>query len=206
MEIIRLETHPLHEAAAKAAQVLARGGVVLYPTDTLYGLAVDALNKDAIMRLKQLKARETKKPVSVVVPHHDAVERYTRPNDRARSLIEAHLPGPLTLVLPATDAVPGDILHNGMLGIRIPDDPFPLALAQAFGRPYTATSANISGIPTQSEVREILAQFGPRIAHIDLVIDAGPRDAKLPSTVLLVQGEDIHVLREGALTREALGL
>lgn len=206
MEILRLAQTTIAEAAQKAAGVLRKGGVVLYPTDTLYGLAVDALNRNAIATLKQLKARETRKPIAVVVPHHKALEEYAHMTDAARLLAERHLPGALTIVLPGSGRMPEDILLNGALGMRIPNDPFALALAEYFGTPYTATSANMSGLPTPPTVEDILAQFGPGIRHIDLVIDAGPRDSRQASTVVSVVGERVYVLREGAISKEDLGL
>ncbi|HYE23372.1 MAG TPA: L-threonylcarbamoyladenylate synthase [Candidatus Paceibacterota bacterium] len=206
MEIFRLTEETLDEAAQKAASVLSGGGVVLYPTDTLYGLAVDALNKEAIQRLKTLKARETKKPIAVVVPHHDALEEYAQLNDTARALARRHLPGALTIVLPGSGKLPEDILLNGTLGIRIPNDPFSLALAHLIGTPYTATSANMSGLPTPPTVGDILVQFGPNIRHIDLVVDAGPRGDSKASTVVSIVGDQVYILREGAIPREELGL
>jgi len=204
MEIIHLTEDTLYEAAEKAADVLRRGGVVLYPTDTLYGLGVDATNRGAIGQLKQLKARETKKPISVVVPHHEALEEYALMNEHARALAKRHLPGALTLVVPGSGRIPDDILLNGALGMRIPDDPFSLALARMFGLPYTATSANMSGLPTPSTVDEILRQFGPAMRHIDLVVDAGPRGDSAPSTVVSVSGDRVFVLREGAIPKDRL--
>ena len=204
MEILRLTEDTLRKAAERAAAVLKKGGVVLFPTDTLYGLAVDATNKNAIAQLKRLKARETKKPISVVVPHHDALEEYAHMNELSRALARKHLPGPLTLVLPAQGKVHDDILLNGKLGLRIPNDPFSLALAEALGVPYTATSANMSGLPTPPLVHDILVQFGQSVRHIDLVIDAGPRDSKHPSTVVSVVGDEMCVLREGVLSKEDL--
>jgi L-threonylcarbamoyladenylate synthase len=205
MEIIRLTEEGLESAVSRAVSVLKRGGVVLFPTDTLYGLAVDALNTSAIATLKRLKARHTKKPISVVVPHHTALEEYAHVNELARSLAERHLPGALTLVLPASGKVPDDILLNGTLGLRMPNDPFSLALAEALGTPYTATSANMSGLPTPPGVEEILSQFGPQVRHIDLVIDAGPRVSGQPSTVVAIVDDQVYVLREGAIGRDQLG-
>lgn len=206
MEVLRLSAVPLEEAVQRATQTLQGGGVVLYPTDTLYGLAVDALNPAAISCLKRLKARETRKPISVVVPSVEALEEYAHMCETSRALAARHLPGALTLVLPATGKVHHDILLNGALGLRVPDNTFSLMLARAFGKPFTATSANMSGLPTMAEVDEILAQLGAAMQHVDLVIDAGPRDGGTPSTVVTVIEGNVHVLRQGAIPKEALGL
>lgn len=206
MEFIRLTDDTLKDAARRAAAVLKKGGIVLFPTDTLYGLAADAMNRPAIERLKRIKARETKKPIHVVVRDHEALDEYVHMNDRARELASRHLPGALTLVLPGTGRIPDEILLNGTLGVRIPDDPFARELAHAFGTPYTATSANMAGLPTPAHPNAVLEQLGRAAVHIDLVIDDGPREGGKPSTVVAVIGDAAYVLREGRLSREELGI
>jgi L-threonylcarbamoyladenylate synthase len=183
-----------------------RGGIVLYPTDTLYGLAVDATNPKALARLRALKGRETKKPISMVVATVEAMSDHIEWNDTARKLAHSHLPGPLTLVLPARPHVLPDLQLLGMVGIRVPEDAFALALSQTFGRPYTATSANRSGQVTQTTTKEILRQFGSLIHEIDLVIDAGERSGGKASTVVTFKGTTPYILREGVLSKEDLGL
>lgn len=206
MELIQLTKETLTDAAKRAAQVLRKGGIVLFPTDTLYGLAADARNLPAIERLKRIKARHTKKPIHVVVRDHSALEEYVEMNDRARALAEAHLPGALTLVLPGLGNIPDEILLNGTLGVRIPNDPFTRALAEEFGFPYTATSANMTGLPTPGSVGAILEQLGRTASHIDLVIDDGLRESNAPSTVVAIVGDQAYVLREGAISKQELGI
>jgi L-threonylcarbamoyladenylate synthase len=206
MRILHLSDVGTESAAREAALILASGGIVLYPTDTLYGLAVNALDRGALERLKDLKGREKKKPISVVVPDIESLDRYGVLNDSARSLAERVLPGPLTLVVPGTSQLPEEVMLNGALGMRIPNDPFCLALATLFKAPYTATSANMSGHPTPATPQEILAQFGARIGEIDLVIDDGPREGGTPSTVVTCVTNTPHILREGALSKADLGL
>lgn len=206
MEILRLEEAGIERAAKKAAEVLRKGKLVLYPTDTLYGLGADATNPKALARLRELKGREKKKPLSVLVPDHASISRYAHMSETARSLAARFLPGALTLVLPATDRIPAEITLNGAIGIRIPDDPFCRALAQAFGKPITATSANKSGRETPATVEEVICQFGPDAHEIALAIDSGSRKGNIGSTVVRVAGETSYVLREGAISRAALGI
>lgn len=206
MEIIRLTDDSHRQTITKTLNVLARGGIVLYPTDTLYGLAVDAHNPSALARLRLLKGRETKKPISIVVPSVEALDSYVHWNDTARVLAERHLPGALTLVLPAKAQVPAELQLIGQVGVRVPADAFSLTLAQAFGRAFTATSANLSGISTADSVDGILAQFGPRISEIDLVIDAGVRAGGVGSTVVTFKDSVPYILREGLISRTELGL
>ncbi|HEY0979289.1 MAG TPA: L-threonylcarbamoyladenylate synthase [Candidatus Paceibacterota bacterium] len=206
MEILRLEEVGVERAAKRAAEMLRKGKLVLYPTDTLYGLGADATNARALALLRELKGREKKKPLSVLVPDHASISRYAHLNDTARALAERFLPGALTLVLPATDRIPAEITLNGAIGIRIPDDSFSLALARAFGKPVTATSANKSGRETPATVEEVICQFGPDAHEIALAIDGGSRKGNIGSTVVSIVSDTPYVLREGAITRTALGI
>ncbi len=206
MRFIRIADVGLEAAALQAASVLRQGGIVLYPTDTLYGLGVDAQNIEALEKLRTLKGRERKKPVSLIVPDHETLEHHAHLHDGARAMAAKHLPGALTLVVPAKEHLPEALTLNGAVGLRIPDDTFTLALGYAFGAPYTATSANLSGHQTQADPTDIVVSFGPRTSLIDLVIDDGVRDGGIPSTVVLYTGDTPLVLRDGKITREALGL
>ncbi|CAN5770294.1 L-threonylcarbamoyladenylate synthase [soil metagenome] len=194
------------ERAQEAAHELESGGIVLFPTDTLYGLAVDARNADAVARLIALKGRNAEKAISIILPDVSAISDYAEVSDAARKLIEKYLPGPLTLVLPIKGSELGHLAPDGTIGIRVPDDSFTRALARAFKAPYTATSANVSGQPSLHTVSEILEQFGTAAGQIDLVVDDGPRKSALPSTVVRLVGDEIEILREGALSAADLGL
>lgn len=204
MEILRLREVGVDQAAQKAAQILKKGGLVLFPTDTIYGLAADATNPKALAKLRELKGREKKKPISIVVPDIASIATYAVMNDAAASLAERFLPGALTLVMQATRSIPEELQLNGAIGIRIPDDPFCLALARAFGKPYTATSANKSGRETPASVRDVLMQFAHEVNDIALAIDDGDRSAKKPSTVVTTVDGVPYVLREGEIPREQI--
>lgn len=206
MEIIKLSEANTEEAAKRAARVLEKGGIVLYPTDTLYGLGVDATNEEAIERLKDLKGRDKKKPISVIVPSVEHISAYAHMNAPAKQLAEKFFPGALTLVLPAKDTISKELTLNDSIGVRIPDDAFCLALAREFGLPFTTTSANKAGRETAKDVRHVLEQFGNHVHEISLVIDGGERRGEHPSTVVQVTGDTPYVLREGALSRAQLGV
>ena len=206
MQILRLSDTSLPEAAAEAARVLRSGGIVIFPTDTLYGIAADALNTDAIARVRDLKGRERKKPIHVIVPSLAHMEQHVEVHSEAKRLADLHLPGALTLVLSAKGHVPPELTLNGTLGVRIPDDAFALALADAFERPFTATSANRAGHVTPTEAMDMVSHFGPEARYIDLIIDAGPRSGGTPSTVITFIDGVPYVLREGAIPRSELGL
>lgn len=205
MEIIRLNDDNVEEVAKKASKILKEGGIIIYPTDTLYGLGVNALDEKALARLRELKIREQKKPMSILVSSIEHLERYGVMNDGARALAEKHFPGALTLVLPATKHAPTEVQLNNAIGIRIPHDPFCFALTQISDHPVTATSANKSGMPTANTVADLIRHFGPDIAHVSLIIDGGERGRGVGSTVVSCVGELPVVLREGRISKEELG-
>ena len=206
MEIIRLDDGNFDAALARATAILKRGGIVLYPTDTLYGLAVDALNRPALEKLRELKGREKKKPISIVVPDAADIERHADLHPAARPLVDRHLPGALTVVLPGLKHLPSELMLNGQIGVRVPNELFAREMARSLKRPVTATSANLSGLTTPSTVHAIIAQLGMGAQHVDLVIDAGERAGGTPSTVITFIGETPYILREGAIGRGELGL
>lgn len=206
MEIIRLEDVGVEKAVQKAVSVLRKGGIILYPTDTLYGLGVDARNSDAVLLLKKVKGRENKKPISIIVSDISHMESCGELSEKARALAQRFLPGALTLVLPAKASMPTEIQLNGAIGMRIPNHAFCQALAKAYGGPITTTSANVSGLPTKRTVDDIIWHFGPQVSKIALVIDAGELPLSPPSTVVRCTDETLHILREGAITRAELGL
>lgn len=204
METIRLSDTGAEAAAVKAAAVLRAGGVILYPTDTLYGLGADALSDKALLKVQKIKGRDEKKPVHAIIADLAMAERYAVLNENALALARAFWPGPLTLVLEKKQGMETGIGRDiKTVGIRIPDNKFCLALAQEFGKPYTGTSANKSGEEPKRSIPAILEQLGKVAENIDLVIDAGDRPAggaaRLPSTVVDIHAGRPVILREGAI-------
>lgn len=177
--------------------------IILYPTETVYGLGVSALDPEALKDLYALKGRDTKKAVSWLVRDMDDVRRYAVVSEKAAKIAEQFLPGPLTLVLPARPEISKEIIgEGGMIGFRISSDPFASALIQEFmevhDAPLTATSANVSGEPPQETPKEIIKQFGEKADMITRVLDGGSRKG-VSSTVVQVVGDAVEVLREGAI-------
>jgi len=207
MESLLLSSKNTQECAKRAAEVLRAGGVVIYPTDTLYGLGADAFSDQAVDKIYSIKARDVSKPVHCVVPDIEMAEQYGEFSDTARRLAERFLPGPLTLVVPKKSGVEKGIARGiETIGFRIPKNDFCLALANEFDKPYTTTSANISGMPAGSSSNEILEQLEEAAAHVDLIVDAGTLPAAQPSTVVRVRNDDIEILREGAISKTTLRL
>lgn len=197
MEIIQLTD--VAKAAARAAEILRRGGIILYPTDTLYGLGADALSDAPVDAVYAIKGREPGKPTHCIVSDLAMASEYAEVNDAARKLADAFLPGPLTLILKKKEGVAAGI-GRGMdtMGFRIPASAFCMELARAFGGPITTPSANLAGAEPQLSIDAILAQFGETASHIDLVIDAGSVTQTKPSTVVNVASGTPVILREGA--------
>jgi len=195
----------IEEAILDATDVLLNGGVILYPTDTLYGIGVDATNDAAIQKVFDLKRRDSKKPLSVMVSDLKIARKYALINSLGERLMSKILPGPFTLVFPKKDNLP-DKLTAGekTLGIRIPDTIFCNSLTINFGKPITATSANVAGDGNQINVDDILQQFGKMQHMIDLVIEEENLSNGNPSTVLKVSDTSVEVLREGNVNHPTL--
>ena len=177
---------------AAAAEAIEAGELVVYPTETVYGLAGDATDPDAIERVFEAKGRARDKPVSMAVPDVGTALAYTCPTEREEQFMREFLPGPVTVVVDRWEMLP-DALTGGApkVGIRIPDHPVALALLDAAGA-VTATSANISGNPSATTVAE-LDGIAERAA---VVLDAGETDGGTGSTVVDVEAGDI--IRRGA--------
>ena len=199
MNHISLAQTSINNAAHRAATTLREGGVVLYPTDTLYGLAVDATNEHALERLLSLKGRDASKPFSLIVPDVTMLRTHAYITPLTADLARRHLPGALTILLETRLPFSSLVSKDGATAFRIPNHPFCLALARTFGKPYTATSANISGKETEATTDAILAQFGTLSSHIDCIVDAGPLKSSYASTIVDARGKLPIVLRQGPI-------
>jgi L-threonylcarbamoyladenylate synthase len=196
MDVISL-SEGIGKCAIRAAGVLRQGGVVIYPTDTLYGIGVDAFADDAVDRLYEIKGREAGKPTHCIVLDLAMAEEYVEVNDAARKLAGRLLPGALTIILKKRPAVTNGIGRGiDSIGIRIPKNDLCLEMARTFGKPITTPSANKAGETAQSPA-DIVAQLGED--NIDLFIDAGILPQSKPSTVVNLVSGFPSVLREGAI-------
>ena len=195
MEIIQLQ-NGLGECVLRASGVLRKGGVIVYPTDTLYGLGADAFSDESVEKIYAIKGRDPQKPIHAVFADLAMVEEYAIVNDAARKLAAEFLPGPLTMVLQKKPGITGGIGNVETIGVRIPDNDFCLELAKTYGKPFTTTSANKAGVDPESEIQKIMNQLG---GSVDLVIDGGVLPMSAPSTVVnLLSGVPV-ILREGAI-------
>lgn len=187
-------------AVREAAAAIEAGGVIVYPTDTIYGLGADALSDSAVARIYEIKGRDERKPVHAIVSDMQMAERYAHVNDEARTLAARFLPGPLTLVLKKREGIETGIAKGiDTFGIRIPDNDFCRKLVDAFGGPITTTSANLSGMMPAAPVAGIIEQLDEKGRVVNCVIDAGEVKKRIPSTVVDCSGGTAVVLREGAI-------
>lgn len=180
-----------------AAEVLRRGGVVAYPTETFYGLGALARDGAAVRRLAAAKGRPDGKPLPLVAADRAQVEEVAEVDAAAARLAGAFWPGPLTLVLAARPGLAEAITAGtGTVGVRIPGSEIARALARAAGGALVSTSANPSGEPPPARAEELSAALRGRL---DGVLDAGPTPGGMPSTVVVLQGGQARLVREGAV-------
>jgi L-threonylcarbamoyladenylate synthase len=202
---------PLAEAnqtqiVRQAAAVLQAGGLVLYPTETVYGVAVDATNPEAVGKLLQYKNRPAGKAIAILVRDQEQAEEYVQLNDTARNLYATFLPGPLTVVSKSLGRADARLESElGTLGVRISSHPLAQALASAMERPITATSANASGKARPYSIDQVLVGLSDRQkALVDLALDAGTLPRNDPSTVIDTTTQVQSVIRTGALTDQII--
>jgi L-threonylcarbamoyladenylate synthase len=187
----------------RAIEALRAGEVVVYPTETFYGMGADALSLIALDRLFALKGREPGKPVALIAADaRSAFELAREVPDAARRLADAFWPGPLTLVLPARDDLPAPLIGpDGGVGVRVSSHLIARALAEGLGRPITATSANLAGGQPAATLAEARNAFGGKVK---VYLEGGKLPATAPSTVVACDRDGWRVLRAGAISDRAI--
>lgn len=188
-------------ALPEAIQVLDAGGLVAFPTDTVYGLAARLSDPQAIDRLYAVKGRDNTKAIALLLGQPADLVRVTGDlSVSARRLVERFWPGALTLVVAAHPDLPPNLSPLPTVGVRMPDHPFALALLKITG-PLAVTSANLSGQASACTAGEVLAQLG---GYIPLILDGGRTPGGLSSTVVDCTGETLKILRVGPLSPEEI--
>jgi L-threonylcarbamoyladenylate synthase len=189
------------EQLEQAIEILKKGGVVVFPTETAYGLAADATNQDAVDKVCQIKGRvpETLPTIAATV---DMAESMGVIPKKLRELSEQHWPGPLTILIPAArgSLAPG-IINNDMIAVRVSSHPVAQALSAGLGAPIVSTSANVSGQPTGYAIEDVQNQFEGREHQPDMYLNMGPLDPSVkPSTIVTVDDYGYpEVLRDGSI-------
>lgn len=192
-----LEINPLHPEPRKirqAVDALEAGEVIAYPTDTVYGLGCDLLNKRAVEKLYQIKGMDQGQKLAFVCQDLSELSKYAVMHDRVYRVMKEVLPGPYCFILESTREVP-KIVHwpRKTVGIRIPDHPVALALCRELGRPIISSTAARHGTEPSADPAEIDAEF----RGLKLVLDAGP-GGTVPTTIIDLTGDEPKVIREGA--------
>ena len=186
-----------------AVAALERAEVIIYPTETLYGLGADTLNPDAVEKVFQLKGRDRDNPIPVIVADREMLGSLVAElPPLAEKLMASFWPGPLTLVLPARADVPRPLVNSsGGIGVRISSQPIATGLVRALGRPLTATSANPSGLAPARTVQQAKSYFA---GEIEVFIDAGELTSKTGSTVVEISANGVRIIRDGEIGRSEL--
>ncbi len=194
---------PTEEAIFWAASLLQKGELVAFPTETVYGLGANALNEQAVLLIFAAKERPADNPLIVHISARADLTPLCHPNEKALKLMDAFWPGPLTILLPKTDAVPKATTAGlDTVAVRMPSHPVARALISACGFPVAAPSANRSGRPSPTRAEHVLEDMAGRIP---LILDGGPCNVGLESTVVDMTGEIPLVLRPGGVTPEMIG-
>jgi len=192
------QPEPDPELIERAAAIIRRGGLVAYPTDTVYGLAADPANDEAMYRLFEAKKRDPNEPVPLLIASDDGLAAIASATpEPAQRLISLFWPGALTIVLPKAPSF-HSIGVRETVGVRVPDHPVPRALARALGGPITGTSANVAGAEEPLTAGDVRGQLADTV---DLVIDGGRCPGNRPSTVVDCTVDPPRILREGAISR-----
>lgn len=201
--IIRLTSENTTDTLSEAAALLQRGEIVVFPTETVYGLGADARNPEAVEKIFEAKGRPFDNPLIVHVSDTTMLESVAHDiPDIAYALFDAFSPGPLTIILPKHPSIPYETTGNReTVAVRIPSHPFAHALIERAGTPIAAPSANRSGKPSGTNLEALEEDF---TGIVPLIIDAGESTYGLESTVVHVTPSDIVILRPGAISREQI--
>lgn len=195
MEIISLTPNNFQAAVQKAARVIQNGGVVVAPTDTVYGLLASAQNENAIKKIYLIKDRSHDKPLPVFVKNMTMAKKIAKISAKQQEFLETKWPGKFTAVLfqkPDTKIFGAD---GKTVALRIPFYPFANSLLEVANQPLAATSANISGLPATTKIDDVLTQFARAALLPSLVINAGDLDDSRPSTIVDLTQTEPNVIR-----------
>ncbi len=204
MKVYELDpNNPESDSVGEIASLLRAGKVIAYPTDTLYGLGADAFIPEAVRRIAILKGRDGAKPFPYIIDRADRLSEWgIKPGPNAQAIIENLWPGPVSLVLEGSDALPGHALdQRRRICLRIPENKIARALAASLSGLLVATSANPGGEPPAGSAREAANYFR---GEIEAVVDGGPSAQGAPSTIVDVSGEKVVILREGAVPTDTI--
>lgn len=185
------------KSGVEAVEVLNDGGIVMHPTETCYGLAVDVFNERALEKLYLVKGMERNKPLSILVDCLEMAQKYGEFSEKALQLAKKYWPGPLAMIVPRKNLPEFFNIGDGFVSFRVSDDKFCMEMIKKFGRPVTTTSANGAGLPQMYDAEDLEGSFGELFSELDLVVDGGKIPENKPSTIVKVDGDEIVVIRQG---------
>jgi L-threonylcarbamoyladenylate synthase len=199
--VLRLRVDPARltdDELIPAVSAIQSGGIVAFPTDTFYGLAVDPRSSAAVRKIFQVKHRPADQPIPLIAESLSQVADHVGVlTPLATRLASEYWPGPLTLIIAASSELCAEVTRGtGTAAVRVPDHPVARALARALGRAMTSTSANLSGFPPLSSPDEVAASLGD---SIDVLVDAGSAPGGMPSTIINASGTNPILVRAGAV-------
>ena len=198
-EIVKVNTEIIEQdKIGLISAVLKAGGLIVYPTETFYGLGSNCYSGEAAKRIFSLKKRAAVKPLSVVISSLEMLKEITSEvPPELEGFVSRFWPGPLTVIFTASKKIPPELLGGGKtVGVRLPGSEWLRELVQATDFPITATSANISGKKELNQVEEVMAAFKGKV---DLIVDGGKTPGTLPSTVVDLSHSQLRILREGII-------
>lgn len=202
MNVIVIDsTHPSLREISKIVETLKSGKVIIYPTDTVYGLGVNALNSEAVYHIFRIKKRPLNQALPIAVSGLKMAQSLVNITKKAKRLMEVFWPGALTIILEKTSKIP-EIVTGGKVsvGVRAPNHPIPLTIVKMLNKPIIATSANIHGESNPDNADEISKQLGK---SVDLIIDGGTVSGT-PSTIINMVMEPPLIIRKGLITEEMI--
>lgn len=198
MEILKVSSKDLKKVVEEAIKVIQKGKVLVCPTDTVYGLLADATNKEAVKKLLKIKKREKRKPIPIFVKDIETAKKLAFIGKGQEKFLKRIWPGKLTAVLKRRNKLPKILFGDKKtIGIRIPNYKFINHLLKKLNKPLTATSANISGKPASTKIKEILKQLQKQKNQPNLVLDAGNLPKSSSSTIIDLTRKKPKVLRKG---------
>lgn len=205
MEVFKIRSERPNAAIKKAASAISRGGIVVFPTETVYGIGGSAFDALAAKKIFKIKGRSDKKPLLVLIADKHDIKRVARHAPKtARKLIEKFWPGPLTIVLKKRKVIPSAVSGGtDTIAVRLSPHPVVRALVRAAGVPITAPSANISGRPPHRTIQGVIKEFGNK-KEIELFLDGGRTPIGKPSTVVDCTKNPPQIIRAGAITKKRL--
>ena len=193
---------PKKETINKAVEILEKGGIIVYPTETAYGLGCDSFNIQAIKKIFEIKTRPSDQPLSVIVDSLEMIEKIAFMQENAKLLIEKFYPGPLVIALKKKSLIP-DVLNKNRIAFRISNNEFVQNIVRKLGKPIVSTSANQTGYKSPYSIDAVLETITEK--DVDLIFDAGLLEKNKPSTIIdFVMQSPPQIIREGAISAKEI--